>query len=69
MNFSFSHTGYSKFVHKLALSPSKEIRFLRRILISDSRSIIKKNIWFLNNLTRSDKKKISPTDVGGTGLI
>ena len=45
---------YSKFVHKLALSPCKKIRFLRRILISDSRSIIKKNIWFLNNLTKSD---------------
>ena len=64
------YSRYSKFVHKLALSPSKEIRFLRRILISDSRSIIKKNIWFLNNLTKSDicvsaswkVKQLLPTD-------
>ena len=68
MNQEYSR--YSKFVQKLAFSPSKNIRFLRRILISDSRSVIKKNIWFLNNVTKSDicissswkVKQLLPTD-------
>ena len=38
---------YSKFVQKLLQSPSKEIRFLGKVLKSDTRS----NIWILNNLT------------------
>ena len=39
---------------KLLNSPSKEIQFLSKILISDTRSIIAKNIWYLNKLTKSD---------------
>ena len=42
---------YSKFVQKLLQSPSKEIRFLSKVLKSDTRSTLGKNIWFLNNLT------------------
>ena len=38
---------YLKFVQKLLQSPSKEIRFLGKVLKSDTRS----NIWILNNLT------------------
>ena len=41
----------SKFVQKLLQSPSKEIRFLSKILINDPRSTIGKNDWFLDNLT------------------
>ena len=32
-------------------SPSKEIRFLSKILLNDPRSTICKNVWFLNDLT------------------
>ena len=45
---------YPKFLKKLLNSPSKEIQFLSKILISDTRSIIAKNIWYLNKLTKSD---------------
>ena len=48
------YSRYSKFVQKLASSPSKEIRFLYRLMINDGRSVIKKNIWFLNQLTKID---------------
>ena len=32
-------------------SPSKDIRFLSKILLNDPRSTICKNVWFLNDLT------------------
>ena len=43
---------YAKFVQKLLSSPSKEIRFLSKILLNDHRSTIGKNVWFLNDLTK-----------------
>ena len=36
------------------MSPSKEIRFLSKVLISDPRSTVAKNIWYLNHLTNTD---------------
>ena len=45
---------YKKFLQKLLLSPSKEIRFLSKVLISDPRSTVAKNIWYLNHLTKAD---------------
>ena len=45
---------YQKFLKKLLNSPSKEIRFLSKVLINDPRSTIGKNIWYLNNVTSSD---------------
>ena len=38
-------------MQKLLQSPSKEIRFLSKVLKSDTRSTLGKNIWFLNNMT------------------
>ena len=48
------YSRYSKILKKLLNSPSKEIRFLSKVLVSDPRSIIGKNIWYLNNLTKID---------------
>ena len=48
---SQTYVKYTKFVQKLLQSPSKEIRFLSKILINDPRSTIGKNVWFLDNLT------------------
>ena len=45
---------YHKFIQKLLNSPSKEIRFLSKILVNDRRSTIGKNIWYLNHTTDSD---------------
>ena len=42
---------YPKFVKKLLDSPNKEIRFLSRMLISDRRSQLNKNIFHLNQIT------------------
>ena len=57
------YSRYVKFIQKLSLSPSKEIRFLHRILVSDPRSNIKKNVWFLNNLTSVDICRASTFEV------
>ena len=51
---SQTYVKYTKFVQKLLQSPSKEIRFLSKILLSDPRSTIGKNVWFLNNLTNEN---------------
>ena len=45
-----TYTKYAKFEQKLLQSPSKEIRFLSKVLKSDPRSTLGKNIWFLNNV-------------------
>ena len=50
---------YSKFVFKLNNSPSREIRFLSKVLLSDPRSTIRKNVWYLSNLVNEDITKIS----------
>ena len=42
---------YPKFVQKLLDSPSKEIRFLSRILLSDRRSQLNKNVYYLSTVT------------------
>ena len=34
------------------------IRFLSKVLVSDPRSIIGKNIWYLNNLTKTDVSRV-----------
>ena len=54
------YSTYPKFLKKLISSPSKEFRFLSKVLVNDPRSIIGKNIWYLNNLTRSDVLKANP---------
>ena len=46
-----TYTRYGNFVKKLMTSPSKEIRFLSKILLNDPRSTIWKNVWYLNNMT------------------
>ena len=46
-----TYTRYGNFVKKLSTSPSKDIRFLRKILLNDPRSTIWKNVWYLNNMT------------------
>ena len=53
------YSRYSKFVFKLNDSPSREIRFLSKVLLSDPRSTIRKNVWFLNNQVNDDITKIS----------
>ena len=40
-------------------SPSKDIRFLSKILLNDPRSTICKNVWFLNDLTNVNILKTS----------
>ena len=57
------YSRYVKFIQKLSLSPSKKIRFLHRILVSDPRSNIKKNVWFLSNLTSVDICRSSTFEV------
>ena len=42
---------YPKFVQKLLDSPSKEIRFLSRVLLSDRRSQLNKNVHYLSRVT------------------
>ena len=42
---------YPKFVKKLLDSPSKEVRFLSRVLLSDRRSQINKNVYYLSSVT------------------
>ena len=42
---------YPKFVKKLLDSPSKEVRFLSRVLLSDRRSQLNKNVHFLSSVT------------------
>ena len=42
---------YPKFVKKLFDSPSKEIRFLGRILLSDRRSQLNRNVYHLSSVT------------------
>lgn len=56
---SKTYSKYSKFVQKLLSSPSKEIRFLSKILLNDPRSTLCKNVWFLNDLTNVDIVKAS----------
>ena len=48
-----TYTRYSKFANNLLSSPTKEIYFLSKILISDHRSTVSKNVWYLNNLQMS----------------
>ena len=43
---------YPKFVRKLLGSSSKEIRFLSRILITDHRSNLCRNISYVSDLTK-----------------
>lgn len=50
-------------MQKLSVSPSNEIRFLYKVLLSDPRSNIQKNVWFLNNLTSVDICKTSTYEV------
>ena len=57
------YSRYAKFVQKLSVSPSNEIRFLYKVLLSDPRSNIQKNVWFLNNLTSVDICKTSTYEV------
>ena len=56
------YSRYPKFLKKLLNSPSKEIRFLSKVLVSDPRSIIGKNIWYLNNLTKTDVSRVDSSE-------
>ena len=53
---------YKKFLQKLLVSPSKEISFLSKVLMSDPRSTVAKNIWYLNHLTNADILKVDTAE-------
>ena len=45
---------YPGFVKKLLNAPSNEIRFLTRVAISDKRSVVCRNIMYLNQVSKLD---------------
>ena len=61
-----TYTRYGNFVKKLSTSPSKDIRFLRKILLNDPRSTIWKNVWYLNNITNMNILVVGKAQVRST---
>ena len=45
---------YPGFVKKLLNAPSNEIRFLTRVALSDKRSVVCRNIMYLNHVSKLD---------------